>query len=124
MEGIMKKKLLLGVAALSLSCASVQASHLKIDDQEEAEKVTQSIQSFWDYHDEIRDKILKGFALESQDWEELRKSDHYLAKYIRKIGTTKISQDLTESLQNNSVVEKDSDLFNELQLLNHIVNLY
>ena len=120
MEGIMKKKLLLGIAALALACSSVQASYLKIEDEEDVSKTSKAIASFWDHHSQERNKVLTA-TLDALDIEHLKKSDHYLATHIRMVGKSQTLKDIKTSLS-NQIVQKDEELSAELSLLDFIIN--
>jgi hypothetical protein len=56
----MKKKLLLGIAALSLTCFCVQAGYLRIDGEEDVERVSNNVQSFlYRHHDDLKEFLSK-----------------------------------------------------------------
>lgn len=54
----MKKKLLWGIAALALACSSVNAGYLRIDTEEDVERVSNNVRVFWEQHPEELDVFL------------------------------------------------------------------
>ena len=86
MEGVMKKKLLLvGVAALTLACASVQAGYLRIDNDDDIERVSNNISHFWSQHQSELDVFLnKKKDKFSESLESINNSDSDLIVDIKR----------------------------------------
>lgn len=67
MEGIMKKKLLMGVAALALACSSVQAGFFKIEGEEDITRVVFQVNSFLNTNESYLNEADKENLLSAQN---------------------------------------------------------